>query len=272
MYTHSLNLARYTTFGIGGNALRIVTATSLRDLMQNEGALVLGYGSNVLVADGGVSNTVVINRFAPIKVVGDTVIAGSGVSLKKLCKTFYENSLGGIEWACGIPSTLGGSIVGNAGAYGSCIANVIRSVTVLRNGKIVRLSCEDCGFEYRRSNLCDDVVLFATLKGYYADKLKIANLTAKYTSLRLASQPKGLSAGSIFKADKKPAGYYIDKLGLKGLRVGGASISMRHANFIINDKSAKAVDVIKLIMLVKRKVYENFGIYLNEEIKYVGDF
>ncbi len=267
-----VRLSEYTTFGIGGEA-DAVEVFSRRELTDcGLGAVVIGGGSNVLVSDRGLER-VVINRTRSMSFDGEYVSADSGVSLCTLAAEAARRNLSGLEWALGIPGTLGGAIKMNAGAYGGCIADVIRSVSVLRAHAVADLHVDNCGFGYRTSGfLPGDVIVGAVLKLKRADGDDIRAAMRGYSARRTCSQPKGRSAGSVFKAANKPAGYYLERVGLKGERVGSAAVSERHANFIINTGGATASDVKQLMDVMQRRVYESFGVELVPEIILLGEF
>ncbi len=269
------NLSPYTTFGIGGNARRIVTATrrgELIDYAQN--ALVLGRGSNVLVSDCGYDGTVAINRYERIDVHGCEVTVGSGTRIPVLCAAVGELGLSGLEWAIGIPGSVGGAVKMNAGAFGSCIADRLVYADVLRGGKVVRLSPGDLGLTYRHSKLSGrDVVIDAAFALDRGDAARIERLHEEFRALRAKKQPRGKSAGSVFKNPQGVSiGMLIDKAGFKGYRVGGAVVSDVHANVIVNVGGATARDVASIIRVIKTELNARFGVDPKEEIIYIGDF
>lgn len=276
-----VRLKNYTTFRIGGKAELFCLAKSADDIvcaLREYGGKVpityLGRGSNVLISDIGVKGLVVLMRNEQLAFEGDMFIAEAGVPLSRLSATYAEAGLGGLEFACCIPGSVGGALVMNAGAHGASVSDVVEWVEVLRGGETVRLSADECGFGYRMSNfLRGDVILRAGFRTEKADKNAIAEQISKYKAFRKEHQPQGYCAGSVFKAaDGKSAGYYIDKAGLKGLSVGGAFVSQKHANFIINSGSANSQDVTVLIDEIKARVYAVFGVRLQEEIIYIGEF
>ena len=270
MYGH---LSRYTTLGVGGRAKELVIARSEQELIDNGDALVLGCGSNVLVSDRGYDGTVVINRFEEISVCGDTVTAGSGTRLGVLCNVLCESELGGLEWASGIPGSIGGAVRMNAGAFGGQISDVLLFADVLRDGELIRLGVSELGLGYRTSALkSGDVIISATLRLQKRDKKNIADLAAEYRAKRLETQPKGRSAGSVFKnRGGVPVAKALDNLGFKGYRIGGAMVSNEHANIIVNTGDATADDVYSLIKTLKSAL-EDIGYDAQEEIIYIGDF
>ena len=277
------SLAKHTTLGIGGPAdwfCEIKTIPQLIKVVkfcrrQNIPLLILGDGSNLLVSDKGIRGMVMKVQSAKRKAQSEKIIAEAGTPLKKLVQLALENSLSGLEFAVGIPGTIGGAVVGNAGTADKWIGDMIEEVEVLdQNGEIKKLSGADCQFGYRGSRFqkTKEIVLRVVLKLKKDSQEKIKQRMAEIIAKR-TNQPKEKSAGSIFKNPKeKPAGWLIEKCGLKGKRISDAQISPKHANFIVNLGQANCEDVLKLISLVKGKVKRKFGIILDEEIKIVGEF
>ena len=268
------SLSAYTTFGIGGRARRILLARSRSELIDlAPDALVLGRGSNVLVSDDGYDGDVVINRYDDILFNGDLVVAGSGTCLASVSAAAARCGLSGLEWAIGIPGSVGGAVRMNAGAFGGAISDRLLYADVLRGGAVVRLGRGELGFSYRHSAIADDDVVIAA--AFLLDKISAAVTLARcgeYTERRRSKQPSGKSAGSVFK---NPSGISVGKVldgaGLKGLRNGGAVISPVHANIIVNTGDATADDVCGLIRIMKGEL-EARGIEAKEEIIYVGGF
>lgn len=263
-------LFRYTTLGVGGKA-RVFVAEKPEELLR-QGAVILGGGSNVLAGERNLPDFI-INRVDGAEFSGNKVTAYSGEKLSRLCARVTMLGLGGLEWAWGLPGTLGGAIVGNAGANGSDISSVVSGVTVFRSGSVINLTRDECGFRYRSSGfLPGDVIISARLNLLKRHFSEIeTNLTAAKTAR--AGQPKGRSAGCTFKNPPGLSmGKIIDELGLKGRRIGGAKISETHANFIINDCGASPADVYELIKLIENKTESAFGFVPEREIKIYGDF
>lgn len=273
-------MALYTTFGVGGEAERLFIARSADDVINGvlsglipKGAVILGRGSNVLVSDNGVSGAVVLFRDGEIRTDGGFITADAGASLALLSKKAAAAGLSGLEWAGGIPGTVGGAVKMNAGAFNGEISGALEWVDVLTEGKTVRLSTDECGFGYRSSGFGgDDIILRGGFRLKVSDKSAVENIMAEFKERRARSQPSGKSAGSVFKGADRPAGYYIERAGLKGKTLGGAEVSAVHANFILNRGGATAKDIAALIDLIKSEVYLKFGVLLKEEIKYIGDF
>lgn len=281
-------LARYTSFKIGGPAGLLFRAESADELeravllAQEEGIpwVVLGGGTNVLVADEGFPGLVVINKCGSIEreEKGDevTLRVGSGVKLAYLACLTAREGWEGLEWAEGIPGTVGGAIVGNAGAFGGCMADVLKGVEILGdNGRKACLRPEELDFGYRDSAFKDRlrgcVILRAELKLARGEPGELRRRMLHYRRQRRARQPMEPSAGSVFK---NPPGHYagrlIEAVGLKGFRIGDACFSPVHANFIVNLGRAKASDVLSLMELAVEKVLREFGVKLEPELGFIG--
>jgi len=237
----------------------------------------IGRGTNLLVTDEGVRGAVVslYPGLGYLRVEKTRVVAAAGVPLGKLCHVAAHANLGGAEFAAGIPGSVGGALSMNAGANGGCIGDLIEEVVVLdAEGQIQRRSRGDLQFGYRFSSLTQEGLccLEATFRLTPSSAQLIHQRMYETIQRRCAKQPLGArSAGSIFK---RPPGDYAGRLleeaGAKGLSVGGAEISHKHANFIINTGSATALDVLRLIRLAQRTVYERFGVWLEPEVRVLG--
>lgn len=268
------SLSAYTTFGIGGDARRLIFAKSAGELADSANdALILGFGSNVLVSDRGYDGTVVINRYCSYVRDGLTVTCGSGTGLGTLCAFLAEEGLSGLEWACGIPGSVGGAVVMNAGAFSHCISERLLYADVLKDGNVVRMSNGELGFGYRTSGITRDMVVVSACFLLVSDRsASVRGRCKAYSALRNAAQPRARSAGSVFK---NPNGIkiarLIDEEGLKGYRVGDAQISDKHANMIVNLGNATACDVVAVIKTVKARLLEK-GVRAEEEIIYIGEF
>lgn len=282
-----VKLKNYSTFHIGGKAEQLYIATDTNELTdfllklyaseslnaKKTKITVLGRGSNVLISSKGVKGLTIILRTANISLSENICIADAGVSFPSLASFMAENSLSGLEWASGIPGSVGGSCVMNAGAFEKSMQDVIEFVDIFRNGEVIRLTNEECGFSYRSSGfLNSDIVLRCSIRLSHSDKQTILDKTLKNREFRNRTQPHGFCIGSIFKAADKAAGWYIDKAGLKGQEVGGAYVYTKHANFIINSGFATSENVAALIDAIKAEVFIKFNVKLIEEIKYIGDF
>lgn len=278
-------MKNHTTFKIGGPCDEFCEAESLDDIRsaieyaknRNIPLFVMGNGSNLLVSDKGIRGLVlkISDKFSKCEFIGNTVEAQSGILLSTLSKKAQKNCLTGLEFAGGIPGTLGGAIYMNAGAYGGEMKDVVKSVTYLENGEIKKLE-KDFGFGYRKSIFTDtDAIILEAemeLKSGNADEIKEKMEDLK--NQRAEKQPLNLpSAGSTFK---RPKGYFAGKLiedaGLKGYSIGGAKVSEKHSGFVVNTGNATAQDVISLIMHIQKTVKEKFGVELETEVKLVGEF
>lgn len=277
-------MTRRTTFGIGGPALllRPRSRAELQAAMTlcreaGEEPFILGRGSNLLVSDSGISRPVIQldGDFTAITREGNTLRCGAGASLIAVCRAAAENSLSGIEWGYGIPGSLGGGVYMNAGAYGGELRDVLTEVTFLDEaGEYRTLPAAELSLSYRHSIFEDrpgTVIVGAVLTLTPGDPAAIRAAMEDYMSRRREKQPLEYgSAGSTFK---RPVGNYasalVDQCGLKGLSVGGAEVSRKHAGFIINRGGATAADVWELIAEVQRIVREKTGYTLECEIKYI---
>ncbi len=279
-------MSSYTSFKIGGPADEFCSAESVEEIAsliqyaKDKGIdyTIIGNGSNLLVGDKGIRGLVIriAQGFDNIKVTGNLIECECGILLSRLAATAYKNGLSGFEFASGIPGTLGGAVYMNAGAYGGEMKDVIESVTYLENGKISTIYREDLDFGYRHSYFSDRdcVILSAVIN---LEKAPMEEIGAKMEDLknrRNEKQPINMpSAGSTFK---RPEGYFAGKLiqdsGLKGYRIGGAMVSEKHSGFIINAGDATAADVRELIDYVQKTVKDKFGVDLETEVRFLGEF
>jgi len=276
-------LAPYTTFKIGGPADWFCEAFSEKELLEavkfaQEKKLpyfILGGGSNVLVSDLGFRGVVIKMDNGEWIMDNGKITAGAGITLDKLVNIATENSLSGLEFAAGIHGTLGGAVVGNAGAWQESFGDKVEQVKILdENGQIKWLNHADCQFIYRQSRFKKrkEIVLEVELKLTQGDKGEIQRKMTANLKKR-EGQPQEPSAGSIFINPKpQSAGDLIEKCGLKGKQIGEAKISEKHANFIVNLGGAKAQDVLKLIALACEEVKKKFDLNLKTEIIFLGEF
>ncbi len=279
-------MAHHTTFRIGGNADVFVLPASVEELLQilklvkrySVPLTVLGNGSNVLVRDGGIRGVVVSfgKPFAHIERNGACITAGAGVTLGTVSLFAASHSLSGLEFAVGIPGSLGGAIFMNAGAYDGEISQVVRAVTaVTPEGEVVRYQPEDMGFGYRHSVFQENehIICEIELALKEGEPAVIQEKMAEFTRRRMEKQPLDKpSAGSTFK--RPPglfAGTLIDEAGLKGFTIGGAQVSEKHAGFVINKGGATAANVLALIEEVERRIEEKNGVRLVPEIRIIGE-
>lgn len=301
-------LKNYSTFKIGGYSRFFTTITDKDTLLQtlewaddfHQPIFILGNGSNVLFMDEGYKGLIIKINNNQYEVRDREIIAEAGIKLSQLVKICLEKGFQGLEWAAGIPGTLGGAIRGNAGAFGREIKEVIKQVTIIKMKKpflTKTLSNKDCQFRYRysffkRNNKPQEIIWRAKLKFELADPEILKKKIKEYLAYRKEHQPLQFpSIGSIFKNIKSPplkllkeypelekifrekgaipVGWLIERCGLKGKKTGGALISNLHANFIVNTGNARAKDVLDLIKICKEKVFQQFKIRLEEEIQIV---
>ena len=233
---------------------------------------ILGSGSNVIFTEKAKNlNVISTKNLKPTISRKDNIVtASASVMLSKLYRYCQERGLSGFEKLATIPGTVGGAITMNAGCFDASISDNLIAVKIFKADKIKWIKKQDLYFNYRESSFKDCLILSVKFACQIKDKCEIEQDFLKYTSIRLSKQPKGYSAGSIFKnSPTYSAGELIDRCGLKGFTIGGAKISEKHANFIINDNQATSKDVISLISLAKTKVYEKFKIKLEEEVKLI---
>jgi UDP-N-acetylmuramate dehydrogenase len=285
-------MSAHTTYQIGGPADLFVVAWNQEQLVgavqcaRARGIVpfVLGGGANLLVADAGIRGLVIAYRGTSHRFhqhEGEVLLgAEAGAPIKELAYESISQGLEGIEWAVDVPGTLGGAIVGNAGAFGGYICDSLRTVTVLEpDGSVQQMDNAAIGFCYRGSRFKQQareertIVLNATLALRPGDADEIRARAEQYTQRRWERQPRESSCGSVFKrTERYPAGFLIEQCGLKGEQRGGAVISPQHANFIINLGGAKAADVKALIELAQERVRTLFGEELELEVELVGQW
>ena len=278
---NDFSFAKNTTYACGGNAEvayfpdSVKQATEIFDYLNNAGKkfIVLGNGSNVLASDKGFDGCVICTkRLSGVMQTANTIFCYAGTKVAELLKFCTDNGLGGLEYLAGIPATVGGIAFMNGGAGGIYISENIVSV-LLYNGKILNFSNKKCNFGYKYSIMRDinSLILGVELKVYPQSSEKVRENIVGFLNKR-KFHPKGASCGCVFKnIGNISAGKLIDDCGLKGLSCGGAIVSQSHANFLINNDGNSA-DVYELIATVKKKVFEQTGIMLEEEVVYIGDF
>lgn len=280
-------MKNHTTFRIGGPADALALPKTPEEVAEvvrfcHEHAqpyYVLGNGSNLLVSDEGYRGLVLqlYRNFNDIQVNGETITVQSGAMLAAVARTAYQTGLTGLEFASGIPGTIGGAVVMNAGAYGGEMKNVLKEVTVLtKEGEVLVIPAKALELGYRTSVIPKNewIVLGAVLQLKKGDQEQILARMEELKEQRITKQPLDLpSAGSTFK---RPEGYFAGKLimdaGLRGFTVGGAQVSEKHCGFVVNRGNATAADVWELICEVKRRVKEMTGVELEPEVKLLGDF
>ncbi|OAI39202.1 hypothetical protein AYO38_01675 [bacterium SCGC AG-212-C10] len=279
-------LSRHTTFGIGGPADYFVAVRDAASLAAvatiareaGEPLFILGSGSNILVADGGIRGIVVDNRARAETWSDDglTVRVESGTSFAGFSRKACRQGKDGLVWAVGIPGTLGGAVVYNAGAYGGCLADVLTRARLQDEGGDAWIDAEGLGLVYRgsvftRGQFAGKVVLEAELRLTTGDSKELLARAAAYDGKRLTAQPRGRNAGSMFKnPPQQPAWKLIDAVGLRGATRGDAAISDLHCNFFVNYGNARAEDVAWLVHEAERRVREQYGVELEREVAFVG--
>jgi UDP-N-acetylmuramate dehydrogenase len=275
-------MANYTWMKVGGPADFYIEPADRNDLISiveyfrehNYSWFILGRGSNVLISDEGIRGAVfnIENSLADIRRENNLVFAEAGVRLTKFVDFCIQNELAGVEMLAGIPGTIGGAVAMNAGAHGGEIADHLIEVETIHNGIVERIRKDEESFSYRRSRFSNEIVLGASFKLKRGDKEKLLAIRRKFILKRNQTQPLEYpNLGSMFKNPPNTfAAKLIEQAGLKGKCVGDAQVSEKHANFIINRGHAKAADIVKLIDLVERTVYQNSGVKLELEVKMVG--
>lgn len=300
-----VSLKPFTTLRAGGPAEFFSIARTADDLAewamrcQEKGtyATYLGWGSNVLPADAGVPGLTVVNDARQIEIKGREVVVDCGCGFQELFLKTVQVGLRGLEYAVGIPGTVGGALVSNAGAYRSNISEAVRAIEIVRDGKREWVEPEVMQFSYRDSLLRRDnpppvCLIRVRLELESGDPKRAYDEAREYQRQRISKQPPPASAGSFFKnvydqalADRLdnlpanlraagvvPSGYLIEKVGLKGKRHRGAMLSSKHANFMINVGDASATSIRSLAAHAKAKVRDAFGVELEEEVLYLGDW
>ncbi len=278
-------LARLTSFRVGGPAAYVVTAPTkavapliARWKQDNTPYMLVGNGSNLLVSDRGYNGIVLRLQAEEPAIVRehDRVICQAGMQLKALCLWARDNGLSGIEPLYGIPGTVGGAVYMNAGAYGGEVVDVLCEVTVVdRNGELHTLSAKEAALGYRHSRFMEtgEIILQAVFQLHPDNKEDIGARMDDFQQRRRDKQPLEFpSAGSFFK---RPEGHFagalIDQCGLRGFAVGDAQVSEKHAGFVINRGKATCKDILALSDEVSRRVFEQFGVRLEREVRFVGE-
>lgn len=293
-------LSKYTTFKIGGPTQFLVEISETKKLVEvlnflsGEGIeyFILGGGSNVLWKDEEFEGVVVRIMNKELKIMDNGVIeAGAGTPLAVVVNTAVQNNLSGLEWAAGLPGTVGGAVRGNAGAMDSDTARSLVKIEVWRDGEVLGLNIENCEFGYRDSVFkhTSDVILRAWYKTVPGDKLTMMQKIQGYMKQRNGHYPAFPSAGSFFKNvdmavwpgkkddlpeafqknGKIPAGWLNEQVGLKGFSVGGGKLSNEHGNFLINFDNATQSDMLKIVEEIQKRVFEKFGVELEPEVKII---
>src|SRR3989344_5451685 len=281
-------LSKHTTFAIGGPAKYFTNTKTKEEVLEAidfaEGKklpfFVLGGGSNLLVNDGGYDGLIIKIQIGGVKVGEDMITAGAGALLYQFVNESANKGLSGLEWAVGIPGTIGGAVNGNAGAYGRSVSESLNEIIVLAEEggewKEKKYSNKECGFEYRKSKFKHlanrEIILEVVFNLQKSDTEKVRGEIRNTILRRKGKIPAQPSAGCVFKNIKKDGqlvaavGKLVEECGLKGVKSGNAEISHLHGNYIVNLGGAKAEDVLKLINLCKQKVKDRFNLELEEEI------
>ncbi len=277
------DLKKFCTFNIGGKSkylfivhtndalIKVCSFCKLHNIQYK----VIGFGANLLFSDKGYNGAIIVNRSKSFMVRKNCVYLDGGLSLGSLLSILASHTLSGLENLASIPSTVGGAIVNNTGAFDCNFGSFVEYVECVKQSNLtkkLRLKKDDCSFSYRNSlfKSGDYIILRVKLKLYNSTKEKILSKIRYYTLLKTENQPINFfSAGSVFKRSMLPPAKLIDELRFKGYSIGGAMVSIKHAGFIINYNNALAHDVLKLIRIIKRKIKEEYKISLVEEIEYV---
>ena len=280
-------MARHTTFRVGGPADYLVKPGSPDEVrgvialcrQENVPFMVIGNGSNLLVSDRGYRGVIIelLDQYAAVTGHDTVLYAQAGALLSAVASKALKCTLTGMEFAAGIPGTIGGAMMMNAGAYGGEMKDIVSEVTVLdREGRICQYSCADMQFGYRDSVVAREglTVLEVTLRLEVGEEAEIRARMDDLAHRRSSKQPLEFpSAGSTFK---RPEGYYagalIEEAGLKGYSIGGAAVSEKHAGFVINTGGATAADIRNLIEYVRETVHDGSGVWLTPEVRFVGEF
>lgn len=288
-YIENAKMSEYTSFRVGGSAKMLILPKNTEELLSvisslkdDDNYMIIGAGSNILFADSGFDGIIVrlCDNFKTLSVENDVITASAGTRLSVLTSFALKNRLTGLEFAGGIPGTVGGGLYMNAGAYGGEMKDCLFSADVItKDGKIKTIPVNECELSYRNSIFKKEnlIVLSAKFKLNKANAEELETAYARLNELnrrRRDSQPLEYpSAGSTFK---RPVGYYaaalIEECGLKGFRVGGATVSQKHAGFVINDMNASSKEIYTLIKCVQKIVKDKKDVELEPEVILAGDF
>jgi len=276
----------HTSFKVGGISKLLVLPENIDEIKNcidickenNIEYFIMGNGSNLIIKDTGFNGVIIklSNNYKAIEVHDEEIIASAGTLMSSIASKALHNSLAGFEFASGIPGTIGGAVVMNAGAYGKEIKDIVEKIDVIDDsGEIKNYHNSELDFNYRHSKIQDskETIIRVYLKLEKGNKENIADEMKALTKRRNEKQPiEYPSAGSVFK---RPKGHYAGQLiqdsGLKGLTLGGAKVSPKHAGFIVNQGDATAEDIINLIQVVKKTVFDKFGVMLETEVRIIGD-
>ncbi|MGQ9464583.1 MAG: UDP-N-acetylmuramate dehydrogenase [bacterium] len=275
-------LKKYTSFRIGGKASYFIKVYNQRALFavmkvikrKKMRYLIIGEGTNVLFQDKGYDGVIIklMGSFRKIKNCGEMFLCGAGTTISNFLNQAMKKGYGGAEFLAGIPGSIGGAVMGNAGAFGHAISEIVERLIIIDAQLEKRIvPRDDVIFRYRYSNIAEGSIIVAVeLKMKKSSKKVIQEKIKNHLEIRWEKQPRGLSAGSFFKNPLPlSAGQLIEECGLKGLRIGDAQVSEKHANFIINLGQAKAQDVIRLMKVVRAQVKRMKGIDLQPEVRII---
>ncbi|HEY4527554.1 MAG TPA: UDP-N-acetylmuramate dehydrogenase [Candidatus Paceibacterota bacterium] len=282
----NVSLKPFTVFQVGGPARFFAETRSKEEVIEALGwakekqipSFILGLGSNVLVSDRGFPGLVIKISGGKVSRDGALITAEAGAKMAEVVNFSLQNGLVGFEWAIGVPGTIGGSVRGNAGCFGSEMKDFVAGADVFDANaeRELKLSNSECRFSYRQSIFKEKpefVVLGVSLRLKSGGSGEAKERFGEFVKARVQSQDIGSkTAGCVFKNPSAEirAGALVDKAGLKGTSIGGAAVSEKHANFIINTGAASAEDIVMLIGLIKERVHRKFDVFLEEEIQYVG--
>jgi len=281
---NNVSLCDYSTYRTGGKADFLCECKGKEELQKaidyaknkKIDYIVIGGGSNILVSDDGFRGLIIVNKIEGIDSKNIRVTVGSGTLASKFIIELSNKGLSGLEFMAGIPGTVGGAIIGNAGTWGHKISEKLEDITVIdEKNEFKKIKANNIRFSYRRSNFakCKYTIISATFKLDKREPNEIKEEMKRYLKKKITGQPKGLSCGSYFKNPGiKPAGMIIEDLGFKGKRIGSVQVSEKHANFIINTGNATSSDIYRMSRMIKKKSLEKLGIILEEEVKYIGKF
>ena len=280
-YYENFDIGLLSSIKIGSKARLVVFPKNVAELEKLVRFLwtlkcdfkVIGNASNLLFVEDIYFPIIATTKMEEeIKIANNVVSVSAGVMISRLCEILKRNQLSGIEGLVGIPATVGGAIMSNAGAFGQNISDHLISVRVMKDGKVFELLKNEIKFGYHFSNLNGFIVLRASFLFENKNEYDIINLCNEFAYLRSKTQPNGLSLGSVYrKVNDRSAGFYIERAGLKGTRVGGVVVSNKHANFFVNDKASTAGDFLRLCAIVEAGVERQFGVLLIPEVEKVGN-
>ena len=271
---YNVSAKNITTYGGNGIVKEILLPETFEEVQElwanHDNISILGGGSNTIILDGVINDKVVsFKKLDSIEIDGNIVRVGAGARLHRVVHKARECALGGLEFMMGVPASIGGLVKMNASAFGHEIGVYVDKIIALNHDFEICEYFAPFDFGYRRG--FQGVVLQVDLRLDTMEREQSVAKENQYRAIRRLHQPVGRSAGSVFKNPSKSAGYYIDKVGLKGTRIGGAQISTLHGNFIINTNDGSADDYLQLVALAKGRVHEEFGILLQEEFVLIGE-